>query len=348
MSCKPASVKFWETPELIEKLLPNLDLKSTVCLARTHVMTQNILQRRCIWNKLIRRSCLFIERGNPFGLPNGPKMPHKIDMVKDLVTILKLMTDPNAFLLDLLDFICERFTPEDVHLLRQNTHVAIRCPRHPDLHFIPLAGFLLLEEVEGAFGTTEQSLELVEGHLLTGPSLSAVSSRISRQTGSLPSAAISLSTIEIQSRREAESFKTLMQVGPQLLRHLELDVSGAIGRKGWGALTKAIQSQPNLAMRVVVPKSVLAGGSTEDLRDFWNVMGPDVQLAVQLSDNRSVFEYIEKQNGANGWMRLEHILEATKNGWIEQLTEEEEEEEELGEEEGEEEEKKEKSEDGVE
>ena len=76
-------------------------------------------------------------------------------------------------------------------------------------------------------------------------------------------------------------------------------------------------------------------------------MGPDVQLAVQLSDNRSVFEYIEKQNGENGWMRLEHILEATKNGWIEQLTEEEEEEEELGEGEGEEEEE-EKSEDGVE
>ena len=67
MNCKQASVKFWETPELIEKLLPYLDLKSTVRLAQTHEMTQNILQRRCIWNKLVRRSCPFIERGNPFG-----------------------------------------------------------------------------------------------------------------------------------------------------------------------------------------------------------------------------------------------------------------------------------------
>ena len=78
-------------------------------------------------------------------------------------------------------------------------------------------------------------------------------------------------------------------------------------------------------MRVVVPKSVLAGGRSEDLRDFWDAMGPDVQLAVQLSDNRSVFEYIEKQSEENSWMRLEHILEATKNGWIDMLQEEEEE-----------------------
>ena len=339
MSCNRASVKFWETPELIEKLLPNLDLKSTVHLAQAHLMTQDILQGRCIWNKLVKRS--FFERGNLFGLPCQPKM---IDVVKDLVTILKLMTEPDVLLLDLLDVICERFTPEDVHLLRLNTHVSIRCPRHPeDLHFIPLAGFLLLEEVEAAFGTTEQVLESVAGHLLTGlPSLSAVSSRISRQaTGLLPSAAISLSTIEIQSRREAESFKTLMQAKPQLSRHLELDVSGAIGRKGWRALTKAIQFQPNLAMRVVVPKSVLAGGRSEDLRDFWDAMGPDVQLAVQLSDNRSVFEYIEKQSEENGWMRLEHILEATKHGWVDMLQEEEDEQEEEVEEEEKEEEEEE-------
>ena len=130
MNCKQASVKFWETPELIEKLLPYLDLKSTVCLAQTHVMTQNILEGRCIWNKLVRRSCPFIESGNPFGLPYRPEMPQKVDVVKDLVTILKLMTKPNALLLDLLDVICERFTPEDVHHLRLNNHVSIRCPRH--------------------------------------------------------------------------------------------------------------------------------------------------------------------------------------------------------------------------
>ena len=334
-------MKFWQIPELIEKLLPNLDLKSTLHLAQAHVMTQDILQRRCIWNKLVKRS--FFERGNPC----QPEMPQKIDVVKDLVTILKLMSEPNVLLLDLLDVICERFTPEDVDLLRLNTHVSIRCPRHPeDLHFIPLTGFLHLEEVEGAFRTTEQILESVAGHLLTGlPNLSAVSSRVSRQaTGLVPSAAISLSTIQIQSRREAESFKTLMQAKPQLSRHLELDVSGAIGRKGWRALTKAIQFQPNLAMRVVVPKSVLAGGRSEDLRDFWDAMGPDVQLAVPLSDNRRVFEYIEKQNGENGWMMLEHILEATKHGWIDLLQEEEEEEEDEEKEEEEEEEKEEEGE----
>ena len=332
MNDESASVKFWETPELIEKLLLHLDLKSTLHLAQTHGMTRVILRRRSIWRKLIGRSRPYIEKGNPFGLSYLPELPEKIGVVKNLVAILKLLTDPKALLVDLLDVICESFTPEDVHFFHLISHLSIRCPRHPGGHFVPLASFLLLEEAESAFGTTEQRIESISGHLLMGPSLIAISSRISRQNG-LDPVAINLSTIEIQSGREAESFKSLMQVRSQLLRHLELDVSGAIGRKGWKALTKAIQFQPDAAMRVVVPKSVLGGAGTEDLGDFWDAMGPDVQLAVQLSDNRRVFEYIEKQNGENGWMRLEHILDATRNGWIDRLEEEEEEEEESEEEE---------------
>ena len=47
--------KFWETPELVEKLLPYLDLNSTKQLAESHKLTRKILKKGLAWNKLLRR-----------------------------------------------------------------------------------------------------------------------------------------------------------------------------------------------------------------------------------------------------------------------------------------------------
>ena len=44
-------------------------------------------------------------------------------------------------------------------------------------HFIAIDAFLLLEEVEGAFGTTEQIFESIEINDLHEPLLSAITSR---------------------------------------------------------------------------------------------------------------------------------------------------------------------------
>ena len=47
--------KFWETPELVEKLLPYLDLSATKLLAESHKLTRKILKKALNWNKLIQR-----------------------------------------------------------------------------------------------------------------------------------------------------------------------------------------------------------------------------------------------------------------------------------------------------
>ena len=47
---------FWNTPELIEKLLPYLDPSSTKCLAEAHDLTQETLLRDLVWSKLVRRA----------------------------------------------------------------------------------------------------------------------------------------------------------------------------------------------------------------------------------------------------------------------------------------------------
>ena len=47
--------KFWQTPELIETLLPFLDFESTLKLAQSHDLTLNLLQIDSNWKKLFRR-----------------------------------------------------------------------------------------------------------------------------------------------------------------------------------------------------------------------------------------------------------------------------------------------------
>ena len=135
MSCGKfeATRKFWEIPELVEKLLPFLDLESTFHLAQAHELTQDILQGSHIWNKLIKRTRL--QDGGFFGKnvegflgENYSLLEEKIDAVKLLVAILKLMKDPKLNMLDLLDTICKRCPPDVVSRHRDFGAVTIGCP----------------------------------------------------------------------------------------------------------------------------------------------------------------------------------------------------------------------------
>ena len=47
--------QFLGTPELVEKLLPYLDLTSTKHLAESHQLTRKLLRKPLTWNKLIHR-----------------------------------------------------------------------------------------------------------------------------------------------------------------------------------------------------------------------------------------------------------------------------------------------------
>merc|ERR1719264_2196114 len=102
--------------------------------------------------------------------------------VRDLVKILKLMQleEPNTFMLPLLDQICE--SSPDVSNPSME-HIAIRCPCHTEPHIVSWRAFLLLEEVEGAFGTAEQSIQSVFKLFFGAPNgrLRAITSRMLRQ-----------------------------------------------------------------------------------------------------------------------------------------------------------------------
>ena len=48
--------KFWTIPEMVAKLLPFLDLKSTLCLAQAHEEIHNVLEGGVVFNKLLKRN----------------------------------------------------------------------------------------------------------------------------------------------------------------------------------------------------------------------------------------------------------------------------------------------------
>ena len=328
---------FWRPPELVQGLLPFLNLESTLRLAQAHQKTRSILQGSRAWNSLIKRNYL---------LDQPDKATHLVD-------ILKLMEDTESNQLDLLDTICEA-SPSN----RQGGSVQIRSSRHPDSHSISVEGFLLLEKVEAAFGTTEQTVRSIGFWLfVNGPLLSALASRLSRQQQKLTT--FYIGTIGLSSNEEAEDFKILMQACPPMTISIsQLNVEN-IGTEGWGQLAEGLQSHPGLFNSALVQKSSLDTSTKADLRVLWDTLRPHGFLVVEeratepWSEISEVQERFEKVDGETAWIRLCQVKDLDMMEWIderlaEMLEPDEEEEEDEGEEEGEEYEEGEEEEDEAE
>ena len=224
-----AEEKFWRTPELIESLLTFLDLDSILRLAESHELTRNILQGLHNRSKLIQRSCPQNDAND------NPELQKKhVDTVKHLAAaLMKLMDGSEAFLLDLLDLICHRFAAVDDTPLGQDW-LHLSCPRHLDGHLVSSHGFVLLEIVEGTFGTTKQSIEDFKVRALEEPMLSVLSSRLSRQEV-MPTGTSSVEAVHIRSTEDARCLRTLKQCFPEWETPY-MCVEGDIGRAGWEAL----------------------------------------------------------------------------------------------------------------
>ena len=91
--------QFWETSELVETLLPYLDLTSTKLLAESHKLTRQMLRKAFIWKKLIQRKLPTEEKINfrsdifslPLPLEDDPLLESKRQKAKILSEILALI-----------------------------------------------------------------------------------------------------------------------------------------------------------------------------------------------------------------------------------------------------------------
>ena len=118
--------KFWLSPDLVSELLSFLDVSSILALARVLPLAKDLLQRKFIWQGLMRK--IILENYFENRLEEGDeekdadededveeedkeerwKEANKTGAVQ-LVAILKMVEDPEPLLLELLDTLCRLF-----------------------------------------------------------------------------------------------------------------------------------------------------------------------------------------------------------------------------------------------
>ena len=166
-----AMSKFWGMPEMLEKMVLHLDTSSILTLTKVNKkvcsLILKVLEGEPVWDELIKRTC----RNNLAG------------PISDLGKILKKMDNPDNLQkkkdleLALLHLLCSS------HLADHDTYTKIKvsCPCKDTSHSVSGLGFRLLESVESAIGSTEQSVEEVSTGYISVQLLSALGSRMNRQ-----------------------------------------------------------------------------------------------------------------------------------------------------------------------
>ena len=171
-------LRFFQSPDLLTELLSFLDVSSSLALAKVLPLAADLLQRKFIWQGLMRK--IILENYFENRLEEGDeekdadededveeedkeerwKETNKTGAVQ-LVAILKTVEDPEPLLLELFDTLCRFFAQYwDIE-----SHVAMSCPCHPDpedWHCVNAEGFQLLELVEGMMGTSLQQIRGIE------------------------------------------------------------------------------------------------------------------------------------------------------------------------------------------
>ena len=94
-----ATQEFWMSEDLLEHLLPMLDLVTTLNLAFVNPLVVSLLRRPAAWHHFLERS---YKPANLF--------PQEFEVSQQITLLLKMMEDDEEqLLLHLLDFICEMF-----------------------------------------------------------------------------------------------------------------------------------------------------------------------------------------------------------------------------------------------
>ena len=171
--------KFWSNPDLVERLLPFLDDETKLQLVLSQVgCTLKVLQCTSVSRKLIKRT---------FPGNSQVQLGEEGENIKCLVEILKMMEEPNSYMLDLLEALCEKIPSLPDSTIPTGDVVKFSCPWH-QFHSVSLLDFLLLEEVEAVVGSAVQEIKSLKFHqsiFESWPLFSALAARVSRQQGKI-------------------------------------------------------------------------------------------------------------------------------------------------------------------
>ena len=269
--------KFLQTPDLLEKLLPYLDAGTTLRLAQSKIscLVQHLKDYPEVWIKMVQRTLPGDNKVGPaeWGYWNRVRESFEGKRVKmqNLAGILKMVDDADSqvsHLRHLLDTICVKSPPDD-----GTCYIQIGSTSH-GFHLVSPLGFLLLEEVEAALGSTLQNVSrVVLGIYLNAlePLMQALAARVVRQQQNLTR--MEIKWIEVRSKEDAEAFLTLMENCETVvctgrdglpLPGMQYHIRGNIEEGGWAAMARASSMAP--VRLVIATREMMQAGKREDLK----------------------------------------------------------------------------------
>ena len=144
--------KFLATPELVEMPLPFLNAKDILHLVQSGIISIKILQSPFVWKRFIRRSGPSNEKYMDGNIDNDANRQKAV--LSPFVDILRMMKGHKSPERDLLNLICERFSSKK----RSKTQYEILRYCSKQTKPVSPLGFVLLEMVKGALGSTCQQV----------------------------------------------------------------------------------------------------------------------------------------------------------------------------------------------
>ena len=268
--------KFLQTPDLLEKLLPYLDADTTLSLAQSKIscLVKHLKNYPEVWIKMVQRTLPGDNKVEPALWEYWNRVRESFEgkrvKMQNLAGILKMVDDADSqvsHLRHLLDTICVKSPPDD-----GRCYIQIGSTSH-GFHLVSPLGFLLLEEVEAALGSTLQNVSRVvlgiDSNAFDALSASealmqALAARVVRQQQNLTR--MEMKWIEVRSKEDAEAFLTLMENCETVVCEtgMQYNIRGNIEEGGWAAMARASSMAP--LRRGIASSEMMQVGKREDLK----------------------------------------------------------------------------------
>ena len=326
--------QFWETPELVEKLLLYLDLSSTKHLAELHKLTRQMLRKAFIWKKLIQRTLPRQEKINfhcdIFGLPlpfeDDPLLEserQKAKILADILTLIKVgAVDRLELALVLIHALVQRNPP--VFWRNPNRSpviIGVSCSCL-QTHRVSPWGFLLLVEVDASLGSSLLEVDTVKMVTLKGPLSIVLASKAAGQPEMVKK--LDVGVFVCDSDESAKAMATLVDqsslaVGEENSIRI---CTEEIGMEGWAAVRRAVQRLWNTFGKDVELSSdpkTMGAGRYEDLKATWDNVW---EWLVHDDAYGGAFRFTKELDGEEGWWDrrghrrgLEAFIDMTEEEW---------------------------------
>ena len=185
----------------------------------------------------------------------------------------------------------------DLDALYGAQHIRVTCSTHQS-HTVSPLGYLLLEEVEDAFGSMEHKIEGLVIDFLEEPWLTSLSHRQEEAMGRFDTY-----TVRCDSRESTEVIASLIQRCPNLNLRV-LKIRGDIEAEGWRELAKALRASPKVVRHIDTNKRFALVGGREDLRGIWESLGPRGSWSVLGNGWATFYRQDGKEADERAWKML--------------------------------------------